>query len=194
MRRLGGRSDGAINEKLVASDGLYTDGLSSAAGNPQIDNSAQHAQTYPIYYGVAPAAKPAALAGQHHRPGHEPGPDDMAHAAQGAGRPRPLRPGRQAADRRERRRPGADARPAGHVHVGAVEPRLRDRWPCVPSNNESMSHGWGAWGIVDMIESLLGVEVTSPGAATVGIEPPAIGGRPAPRQRLGLDPARHRRA
>ena len=47
-------------------------------------------------------------------------------------------------------------------------------WPCVPTNNESMSHGWGAWALVDMIETLLGVEVTSPGAATVRIEPPAV--------------------
>ncbi len=47
-------------------------------------------------------------------------------------------------------------------------------WPCVPTNNESMSHGWGAWGIVDQIESLLGIKVTSPGAATVRIEPPAV--------------------
>jgi hypothetical protein len=37
-----------------------------------------------------------------------------------------------------------------------------------------MSHGWGAWGIVDMIESLAGIAVTSPGAATVRIEPPAV--------------------
>ena len=86
-----------INAKLIRPDGLYTDGLSSAAGNPQIDNTAQHAQTYPIYYGVAPAANSAALAGQDHRPGHEAGPDDVARAAQGADRHRPLRPGRQAA-------------------------------------------------------------------------------------------------
>ena len=53
-------------------------------------------------------------------------------------------------------------------------PGCATTWPCAPTNNESMSHGWGAWGIVDMIESLLGVKVTSPGAATVRIEPPAV--------------------
>jgi len=37
-----------------------------------------------------------------------------------------------------------------------------------------MSHGWGSWGIVDVIESLLGVSVTSPGGATVKIAPPAV--------------------
>ena len=49
----------AINAKLTRADGLYTDGLSSADGNPQIANAAQHAQTYPVYYGVAPAANRA---------------------------------------------------------------------------------------------------------------------------------------
>ena len=46
--------------------------------------------------------------------------------------------------------------------------------PISESNSESFSHGWGAWGIVDMIETLLGVSVTSPGAATISIAPPAL--------------------
>jgi hypothetical protein len=50
--------------------------------------------------------------------------------------------------------------------------------PCTnPSqtSSESFSHGWGSWGVVDMLETLLGVSVTSPGAATVRIAPPALG-------------------
>jgi hypothetical protein len=43
------------------------------------------------------------------------------------------------------------------------------------SSSESMSHGWGAAGISDILRSLLGLEVTSPGAATVRIAPPADG-------------------
>ena len=50
-----------MNAKLIRPDGLYTDGLSSTAGNPQIDNTAEHAQTYPLYYGIAPAANRAKL-------------------------------------------------------------------------------------------------------------------------------------
>jgi len=49
--------------------------------------------------------------------------------------------------------------------------------PCTnpsQSSNESMSHGWGSWGVVDMLETLLGVSVTSPGAATVRIAPPSL--------------------
>ena len=53
-------------------------------------------------------------------------------------------------------------------------PGCSNGWPCVPTNNESMSHGWGAWALVDQIESLLGIKVTSPGAATVRVEPPAV--------------------
>ena len=73
-------------------------------------------------------------------------------------------------------------------------PGCNNGWPCAPTNNESMSHGWGAWGIVDMIESLAGIEVTSPGAATVRIEPPAVD--QADLHRVSgerLDPARHGR-
>ncbi len=51
--------------------------------------------------------------------------------------------------------------------------------PCTnpsQSSSESMSHGWGAWGVVDVLQTLLGVTVTSPGAATVRIAPPALSG------------------
>ena len=41
-------------------------------------------------------------------------------------------------------------------------PGCATTWPCNPTNNESMSHGWGSWGIVDMVEELLGVQVTAP--------------------------------
>ena len=85
-RELGKPEDGAvfdawaddlttnINAKLTRPDGLYTDGLSSAAGNPQIANTAQHAQTYPVYYGVAPAANKSALAANIKAQGMKQGP------------------------------------------------------------------------------------------------------------------------
>ncbi len=46
-------------------------------------------------------------------------------------------------------------------------------------NSESFSHGWGSAGIDGILESLLGVTVTSPGAATVAITVPATGLRHA---------------
>ena len=162
-----------INAKLLRPDGLYTDGLSSAAGNPQIANTAQHAQTYPVYYGVAPAANRAALAENIVAQGMRQGPmtwhvllkalvelgryDQVVKLMTDENADGPARTlAQQGTFMWEQWNPGCTS------------------WPCVPTNNESMSHGWGAWGIVDMIESLLGIEVTSPGAATVRIEPPAV--------------------
>jgi hypothetical protein len=43
------------------------------------------------------------------------------------------------------------------------------------SSNESLSHGWGSAGIVEILQALLGVTVTSPGAATIQIAPPDTG-------------------
>ena len=39
-------------------------------------------------------------------------------------------------------------------------------------SSESFSHGWGAAGITAILQGLLGIEVTDPGAATVRIAPP----------------------
>ena len=122
--------------------------------------------------------EPGGAAGQDHRPGHEPGPDDVAHAAEGAGRQRPLRPGRQAADGQNADGPARTLAQQGTFMWEQWNPGCATTWPCNPTNNESMSHGWGSWGIVDMVESLLGIQVTSPGAATVKIAPPAIGSGP----------------
>ncbi|MDA0180182.1 alpha-L-rhamnosidase N-terminal domain-containing protein [Solirubrobacter phytolaccae] len=163
-----------INAKLLRPDGLYTDGLSSAAGNPQIDNTAQHAQSYPIYYGVAPADKVAKLADTITAQGMKQGPMTwhvLLKALTDAGRYDQVV--KLMTD------PNADGPARTLAQQGTYmweqwNPGCATTWPCVPTNNESMSHGWGSWGIVDQIESLLGISVTSPGAATVRIEPPAV--------------------
>src|SRR5262249_38725939 len=43
------------------------------------------------------------------------------------------------------------------------------------TGSNSMSHGWGARGINSMLTYLLGVSVTSPGAATIQVAPPDKG-------------------
>jgi hypothetical protein len=43
------------------------------------------------------------------------------------------------------------------------------------SNSESFSHGWGAAGIVEMLQSLLGITVTGVGGSQVSIAPPSAG-------------------
>jgi hypothetical protein len=49
----------------------------------------------------------------------------------------------------------------------------------IQQSHESFSHGWGSVGIVGILRGLLGITVTSPGAATVAITPPASGLRAA---------------
>jgi hypothetical protein len=162
----------AMNDKLIrASDGLYADGLNNAGA--QIGNHAQHAQTYPVYYGIVPAANQAGVVNEIVAQGMHQGPmtwhvllkaladsgryDQIVKLLTNANADGPARIlAEQGTFMWEQWNPGCDS------------------WPCNPTNNESMSHGWGSWGIVDMVESLLGVEVTSPGGATVRIAPPAV--------------------
>ena len=79
-----------------------------------------------------PGGQRRGAGGRDRRPGHAPGPDDLARAAGRAGRPGPLRPDRQAAHRPRRGRPRPHPGRAGHVHVGAVEPGLQHRVPVQP--------------------------------------------------------------
>jgi alpha-L-rhamnosidase len=44
-----------------------------------------------------------------------------------------------------------------------------------PETGDSLSHGWGAAPVIDILQTLLGVTVTAPGAAQVRIRPPAAG-------------------
>jgi hypothetical protein len=167
----------AMNGKLIRPDGLYTDGLSGDAGHPQIDNHAQQAQSYPVEYGIAPAANLKALGddlvaqGMHQGPMtwhvlldalHKTGHDDQIV--------------KLLTD------PTSDG-PAKTLAEGGTymweqwDPGCTTVSPCTSpsqSSSESFSHGWGSWGVVDMLESLLGVSVTSPGAATIRIAPPAL--------------------
>jgi hypothetical protein len=165
-----------MNAKLLRPDGLYTDGLSSATGNPQIDNTAQQAQTYPIEYGIAPAANMPALTDNIVAQGMHQGPmtwhvllDALAKAGQYDQIVKLLTD-------------SSSDGPAKTMAEGGTY--MWEQWdpgcatsPCSnpsQSSSESQSHGWGSWGVVDMTESLLGVSVTSPGAATVKIAPPAL--------------------
>ena len=202
--RLGGRTRPRTSTQAAPfRRPLHATACRSAAGNPR-SRTPRSTPDYPVYYGVA--RRPTARRwGQHRRPGHETGPDDLARAAEGADRL-----GRYDQVVKLMTDENADGRPARWPSrarsCGSSGTRAATSWPCVPTNNESMSHGWGAWGIVDMIESLLGIEVTSPGAATVRIEPPAVDtadlhrvsaarpGRSAARSRVAPSSPHRRRA
>jgi hypothetical protein len=172
----------AMNAKLVQPSGLYTDGLAESDGT-QIANSAQHAQTYPIYFGIAPRSDWPVLADEITRQGMHQGPMTwhvLLRSLALAGRDDQIV--KLLTDSR------ADG-PARTLAEGGTF--MWEQWspacsasPCrdpAQNNSESHSHGWGSWGIVDMIETLLGVQVTSPGAATVAIAPPSFTGAGAPR-------------
>ena len=175
VRRLGRRPHHEHQRQAaVNADGIYTDGLSSAAGNPQIANAAQHAQTYPIYYGVAPAAMREKLADTITAQGMKQGPMTwhvLLKALTDTGRYDQVV---KLMTDKDADGPARTLAQQGTFMWEQWNPGCSAGWPCVPTNNESMSHGWGAWGLVDQIESLLGIKVTSPGAATVRIEPPAV--------------------
>jgi hypothetical protein len=168
-----------MNAKLRRPDGTYSDGLSSAAGNPQIDNAAQHAQTYPLYHGVVPPADRAAVADYVERQGIRQGPMTwhvLLKALALSGRADQVL--RLLTDRQ------SDG-PAKILAQGGTF--MWEQWnpgcstaPCTTPINEgsseSMSHGWGAQAVVDVLETLLGVEVTGTGASTVRIAPPDLAG------------------
>ena len=172
----------AINDKLTLPNGLYSDGLAEADGS-QIANSAQHAQTYPIHFGIAPRARWPRLADAIVAQGMKQGPMTwhvLLNALALAGRDDQIV------------KLMTDARADGPARTLAEGGTFMwEQWspgcavsPCddpAQSNSESQSHGWGSWGIVDMIETLLGVRVTTPGAATVAIAPPAFSDPSSPR-------------
>jgi hypothetical protein len=164
----------AMNDRLRdPATGYYVDGLT--ASGAQVANASQHAQTFPLAYGVVPAADR----------------DHVAAYAGGLGMrqgPMTLRQLLSAVDTSTAVDLLTDASTAGPAQVLAEGGTfLWEQWhpgcataPCrgtdVDQNSsESFSHGWGAAGISAILESLLGVRVTSPGAATLTIAPPRHG-------------------
>ena len=169
-----GRADAlvsAMNAQLV-DNGRYADGLGVA-------NYSEHAQTYAIDYGIAPASDYAQLGAYLTAQGMKQGPMDL----------RELETALRLTDRPDTlvhllTDPDADG-PAKILAEGGTY--LWEDWDpgctiaaCTgaavsQSDNTSFSHGWGSAGIVDILEGLLGIQVTGPGAATVTIAPPDKG-------------------
>jgi hypothetical protein len=164
------------------STGRWSDGLWAADGN-RIDNYSQHAQTYPVVYGVSSAPSNAALGDYIAALGMRQGPMDLRQLLQAlrlAGRPDAIvtllsdpttdGPARILAEGGtfmwEQWSPGCAV-------AGCTGAQVNQR------SSESFSHGWGGAGVVGILEGLLGVTVTSPGAASIRIEPPGKGLRHA---------------
>jgi alpha-L-rhamnosidase-like protein len=169
----------AVNTQLRnTTTGLYSDGL-AADTLARIENYSEHAQTYAIDYGIAPASSYPTLGAYIAAQGMKQGPMDLRQleAALGA-------TGRTDALVALLTDPTADG-PAKILAEGGTF--MWEQWdpgcsvaPCSGAavdqkNSESFSHGWGAAGINGILESLLGITVTGPGASTVQIAPPPAG-------------------
>ncbi len=147
----------AINEKLRRADGIYVDGL-RADGTPS-PHASQHASSYALAFAVAPAANHAALGTYVASLGMQQGPM-TAHSILRALAVADL-PDQVIARLTDAAGPGwANILERGGTFTW-------ETWS--PTGSESESHGWGSQALVDFTETLLGVRVTSPGAATIDI-------------------------
>lgn len=147
----------AINAKLRRADGIYVDGLSSAGAASA--HASQHANSYAVAFGVAPAADYGKIAEYVAGRGMKQGPM-TAHWLLKA-----LADGDRVDDVVTRL---TDAKGHGWGNVLAKGGTFTwETWE--PTNSESESHGWGSQALVDFVETLLGVRVTTPGAETIAI-------------------------
>lgn len=173
----------AMNASLYdKTSGQYSDGLATDT-HARIGNYSEHAQSYPLAYGVAPASTYRHLGTVLNRDGMQHGPMDLRQleAALGlTGRTDTLV--RILTDRR------TDGPAQTIAEGGTFMPELW-RPGCQVAgcsttqvdqgDSASMSHGWGSAGILGIQQSLLGVTVTGAGAARLRIEPPSRGLRAA---------------
>ncbi|MBP2327322.1 hypothetical protein JOF56_007707 [Kibdelosporangium banguiense] len=182
-RRRAGSLTSAMNAQLRdPASGRYTDGLALSTG-AQIPNFSQHAQSFPVAYGVAPASSYPGLGAYIRELGMRQGPMTLRQLLAAL-----HRTGQPEAIVRLLTNPTADG-PARTLAEGGTF--MWEQWTpgctvagCTgaqvnQTSSESFSHGWGGAGISGILRSLLGLEVTSPGAATVRIAPPANGLRHA---------------
>ena len=167
----------AMNRYLYNSDtGLYSDGL-AVDTHARIENYSQHAQSYAVTYGIAPQSDYATLGAKISADGMHQGPMDLRQLETAL-----ARTGQDAALVKLLTDPSQDG-PAKILAEGGTS--MWEQWdpgcatvaPCSGSDisqkaNDSFSHGWGTAGIVEMQQTLLGITVTAPGAATLRIEPP----------------------
>jgi hypothetical protein len=178
----------AINAHLVEpATGYYDDGLTPAA-NAQIGNASEHDQTFAVDYGIAPASAYPALGNYITTQGMMQGPMDLGQLEQAlidVNRPDTLvsiltnpaadGPAKILAENGtstwEQWDPGCSA-PGGSPgnNTASCTGAAIDQ-----ASSDSFSHGWGSVGVVGILRGLLGLTITSPGAASIQIAPPGSG-------------------
>jgi alpha-L-rhamnosidase len=153
----------SINASLRRSDGIYIDG---ATGGVFSTHASQLANSYAVAFGVVPPTGKAAVADYIAAMGMHQGPMTAHWLAKSLADNE--RYDSLVALLTDKGKPGW----ANILSQGATF--TWESWDA-PVRGESESHAWGAQIVVDILESLLGVRVITPGAATIGIRPPKTG-------------------
>ena len=152
----------AVNSRLRRPDNVYVDGLK--ADGTQSTHASQIANAYAVAYGVAPQDTRAAVTDYVAGIGMQMSPM-TSHWLMTTLATRP--------DQFVRRLTDADS--LGWAKILASGGTFTwESWEA-PETGDSLSHGWGAAPVFDILQTLLGVSVTAPGAAQVLIRPPASG-------------------
>ncbi|WP_322937284.1 family 78 glycoside hydrolase catalytic domain [Nocardioides bizhenqiangii] len=153
-----------MNETLRRADGTYVDGL--LADGSQSPHAGQHATSYAVAFGIAPEEDLPALGEYLAGMGMRQGPMTAHFLVEALART------------------GADAGLldlltneddygwAGWLADGGTF--TPEAWELSGSAN-SASHGWGSNVAVDVLDSVLGIDVTAPGAAEVTVSVPDTG-------------------
>jgi hypothetical protein len=178
----GAHADGiaaAMNDKLYnAGNGLYSDGL-AVDTRQRIENYSEHAQSYAVTYGIAPASDYPKLGATMAADGMKQGPMDLRQLESGL-----AITGQDAALVKLLTDPTQDG-PARVLAEGGTA--MWEQWTpgcstpscrgsdVSQSSSDSFSHGWGSAGIVEMLKALLGITVDGAGGSQVTIQPPSSG-------------------
>ena len=153
----------SINGQLRRVDGIYIDGSSASALST---HASQIANSYAVAFGVVPTASKAAVVDYIAGMGMNQGPMTARWLAKA------LADNERYDSLMKLLTNKASPGWANILSQGATF--TWESWDA-PVRGKSESHGWGAQVVVDILETLLGVRVIAPGAATVGIRPPRTG-------------------
>jgi alpha-L-rhamnosidase len=154
----------AINAKLLRSDGIYIDGLTSAG--KQSTHASQIANSYAVAFGVAPSSSWSQIGAYVAGLGMQQGPMTAHCLLQALG---------DAGMTDQMITRLTDKTGLGWANILSKGGTFTWESWTAPGEGNSESHGWGAQAIVDIVESLLGLQVTAPGASAILIAPPAVG-------------------
>jgi alpha-L-rhamnosidase len=151
----------AINAQLRQGS-LYVDGVTDGKKSA---HASQHANAFALAFGIVPPAERAQVATYVTSLGMRQGPMTAHWLAKALGDAELDQPLLELL---------TNANNPGWANILARGATFTwEAWDAASSGgNESESHGWGSQIIVDILETLLGVRVISPGAARVGIRPP----------------------